>query len=107
MEGIRFAFFGPGGGAFFFSPGGDDEDDYFYEDEEEGEDERRQEAAAILGLTVDSSPDEIKKAYRKNAIKFHPDKYSAEKHDDGITKAEAEEKFKEIANAYEVLRQEH
>jgi hypothetical protein len=101
---FRFQFFG-----FFFSRGGggDNEDDYFYEDADEDEDERRQEAADILGLAVDSSPDEIKKAYRKQALKFHPDKYSAEKHDDGITKAEAEEKFKEIANAYEVLRQEY
>jgi hypothetical protein len=61
----------------------------------------------FLASPVDSSPDDIKKAYRAQALKFHPDKYDAEKHPDGITKAQAEEKFKKIASAYEVLRQEH
>ena len=49
----------------------------------------------LLGLTRDSSADEIKKAYRKLAVKFHPDKNPGDK--------EAEEKFKEIGEAYEVL----
>lgn len=49
----------------------------------------------ILGVSKSSSADEIKKAYRKKAIKFHPDK-----NPDNI---EAEEKFKEAAEAYEVL----
>ena len=49
----------------------------------------------ILGVTKSASDDEIKKAYRKLAIKYHPDKNPDDK--------AAEEKFKEAAEAYEVL----
>lgn len=49
----------------------------------------------VLGLTKDASEDEIKKAYRKLAIKYHPDRNPGD--------TTAEEKFKEAAEAYDVL----
>lgn len=50
---------------------------------------------SILGLTKTATEEEIKKAFRKLAVKYHPDKNAGNK--------EAEEKFKEINEAYEVL----
>lgn len=49
----------------------------------------------ILGVERNAQKEEIKKAYRRAALKFHPDKNPGDK--------EAEEKFKEAAEAYEVL----
>src|SRR5438128_6189264 len=49
----------------------------------------------VLGVSKSSSPDEIKKAYRKVAMQYHPDRNTGDH--------EAEEKFKEAAEAYEVL----
>ena len=50
----------------------------------------------VLGVSKNSSDDEIKKAYKKMAIKYHPDRNPDDK--------EAEAKFKEAAEAYDVLR---
>ena len=49
----------------------------------------------ILGVNRGATPEEIKKAYRKLAVQYHPDKNPGDK--------TAEEKFKEASNAYSVL----
>lgn len=49
----------------------------------------------VLGLKKDASIDDIKKAFRKKAMQYHPDKNPGDK--------VAEEKFKEVNEAYEVL----
>lgn len=49
----------------------------------------------VLEVAKNATPEEIKKAYRKKAVQYHPDKNPGDK--------EAEEKFKEAAEAYEVL----
>ena len=50
----------------------------------------------VLSVSREAGGDEIKRAYRKLALKYHPDNYRGDK-------AEAETKFKELAEAYEVL----
>ena len=49
----------------------------------------------VLGVTKSAGKDELKKAYRKLAMKYHPDRNP----DD----AQAAEKFKELSEAYEIL----
>jgi len=49
----------------------------------------------ILGISSSATPEEIKKAYRTLALKYHPDRNPGDK--------KAEEKFKELAAAYEIL----
>ena len=50
----------------------------------------------VLGVSRDASPEEVKKAYRRLALQWHPDRNPDQK-------LEAEEKFKEAAEAYSVL----
>lgn len=52
----------------------------------------------VLGVSRKASPDEVKKAFRKLALEWHPDKHPGD--------AKVEEKFKKIALAYEVLSDE-
>ena len=49
----------------------------------------------VLGVAREASEDEMKRSYRKLAVKFHPDKNPNDPH--------AEEKFKELGEAYDVL----
>ncbi len=57
--------------------------------------ESKRDCYEVLGVAREASDDDIKKAYRKLAVQFHPDKNPGNK--------EAEEKFKEISEAYEIL----
>jgi len=59
----------------------------------------KQDFYEILGISKSASKAEIKKAYRKMAIKYHPDKNPGD--------TNAEESFKKAAEAYEVLSDEN
>lgn len=56
---------------------------------------------SVLGLNKNASKEDIKKAYRMMARKYHPDKYANASEDEKLT---AENKFKEINEAYENLK---
>ncbi|WP_353288989.1 ankyrin repeat domain-containing protein [Wolbachia endosymbiont (group A) of Pogonocherus hispidulus] len=60
----------------------------------------KEEALKILGLNANPSEQEIKKAYRKLALEYHPDKHSGESKD---VQKQNEEKFKELGVAYNFL----
>ena len=57
----------------------------------------------ILEITPDATDDEVKKAYRKMAVKYHPDKVATLGED--VQKA-GEEKFKAVSQAYETICRE-
>lgn len=61
--------------------------------------ENKQDYYELLGLPREATADDIKKAYRKMAVKYHPDKNPGD--------VAAEEKFKQISEAYEVLSDEN
>src|ERR1700683_2767178 len=57
--------------------------------------ERKRDYYDVLGVTRGAGDEEVKKAYRRLAIQFHPDRNPGDK--------QAEEKFKELSEAYQVL----
>eukprot|EP00978_Attheya_sp_CCMP212_P013497 scaffold33916_cov51-Attheya_sp.AAC.9 len=88
-------------------------DDYRSDSRNYGDDHRsdsdlllaKQRAHALLDVSENASLKDIKSAYRKKALQFHPDKYDEDRC--GMSRDMAEDHFKEIANAYECLGNHH
>ena len=62
---------------------------------------KRKDYYKILGVEQNANDDEIKKAYKKGALKWHPDKHQ---NDDDENKKTADSMFKDIGEAYEILQ---
>ena len=60
-------------------------------------------AYKVLGITKENTNDEVKKAYRKMAVKHHPDKFSQLGEEQQLA---AKEKFQKIQEAYETIKKE-
>ena len=63
-------------------------------------DQKKRDYYEVLGVDKNATDEELKKAYRKVAMKYHPDRQTDKSE---AEKKEAEEKFKEAAEAYDVL----
>lgn len=61
---------------------------------------KRKDYYKILGVPKECTEDEVKKAYKKSALKWHPDKHASSSEEQ---KVEAEKMFKDIGEAYAVL----
>jgi len=100
--GIRVSF-GPDG--IYIEVGDDDDDDgdWGYEKDlyEDDDGPSMEECAELLGVSADASHREIKTAYRRMALKYHPDKFNESNAE--ISKEEAEEHFKKCSAAYDAL----
>ena len=103
-------FFYFGGIPFRVNFGNDSDDEDFFDEfddewEEQMLEEKREEnkkQAIILGVEPNADERTLKVAYRKLALKYHPDKWKADS-EHGMSKVEAENKFKSIQNAYDHL----
>lgn len=100
--GIR-VHFGPNGIYIEVDDDDDEDGDWGYEEDVYGEDDgpSREECAELLGVSADASHREIKIAYRRMALIYHPDKFNESNAD--ISKEEAEEHFKKCSAAYDSL----